>query len=217
MKSEVNNHIYFQHMNLKIHVKMVILASLLIAMSCKQPEQKTPETIPQGKISIPAKAEKGADTTKWTDQFLALQKAIISGDLNAMKLFIDFPILNKGNEIWFLADSKLVMDIDPKVIKPFTESDFDKYFSNIFALDLRKTLEKLNTAEFFQGGKSSSPEIVVVKGSKTKLEARYDKKTQKITLRLITSDKDFQDFSINYLFEITVDQKIKFRQVQVTG
>ncbi|MBP8243891.1 MAG: hypothetical protein KAX45_05070, partial [Chitinophagaceae bacterium] len=81
----------------------------------------------------------------------------------------------------------------------------------------RKTLEKLNTAEFFQGGKSSSPEIVVVKGSKTKLEARYDKKTQKITLRLITSDKDFQDFSINYLFEITVDQKIKFRQVQVTG
>jgi hypothetical protein len=154
---------------------MVILASLLIAMSCKQPEQKTPETIPQGKISIPAKAEKGADTTKWTDQFLALQKAIISEDLNAMKLFIDFPILNKGNEIWFLADSKLVMDIDPKVIKPFTESDFDKYFSNIFALDLRKTLEKLNACTF-QEGKT------VIQGSgqriKNKLEARTIK-TQK--------------------------------------
>jgi hypothetical protein len=109
------------------------------------------------------------------------------------------------------------MEIDPKEIKPFTEADYDKYFSSIFALDLRKTFEKLNVEEFFKTNKSTSPEIEVVKGSKSKLEASYDKDSHKVTLNLLTTGQEFSEFAVIYEFDITQDQKIKFRQVHVAG
>lgn len=157
------------------------------------------------------------DSSSWQDNFLKLSAAISNGDRQAVKSFIDFPIKNKGNEIWFLGDSRLVMEISRKEIKPFTESDYDKYFSSIFAIDLRKTLEKLNVQEFFQTNKSTSPEIVVVEDSKSKLEATYDVTLHQITLVLVTTLTSLENskFTIYYYFEVLKDQQIKFRQVHV--
>lgn len=157
-----------------------------------------------------------ADSSKWTADFLELQKAITTGNKSALKSFIDFPIKNKGNEIWYIADSRLVMEIDPKEIKPFTEADYDKYFSSIFAMDLRKTFEKLDAEEFFRTGKSTGPEIEVVKGSKSKLKAIYDKGRKRITLSLFSTGKDFSAYAIIYEFDIMPEQKIKFRQVYLS-
>lgn len=181
---------------------------------------------PQNKPSVEKSTQQGiresslgrrSDSSKWDDNFFKLIKAITTGDRNAIKSFIDFPIKNKGNEIWYLADSKLVMEISPKEIKPFTEADFDKYFSSIFALDLRKTLEKLNVEEFFKTNNSTSPEIEVVKDSKSKLEASYDKSKHKLTLALVTilGGQGNLKFTIYYQFDVLNDQEIKFRQVHV--
>ena len=160
---------------------------------------------------------RSSDSSKWTDNFLELKKAITTGNRQAVKSFIDFPINNKGNEIWYLADSKLVMEISSKDIKPFTEADFDKYFSSIFALDLRKSLEKLNVEEFFKTNKSISPDIEVVKGSKSKLEANFDNSKHKITLALVTNfaEQANSKFTIYYQFDVLNDQNIKFSQVHV--
>lgn len=206
---------------IKLH-KMKILSIAIGAffyLACTNSTQdkfSTDATL-QKDTSNSSNTEQSSDSSKWTDNFLELKKAITTGDRKAVKTFVDFPIKNKGNEIWYLADSRLVMEIDPKEIKPFTEADFDKYFSSIFALDLRKTFEKLDVEEFFKTTKSTSPEIEVVKDSKSKLEANYDKTTNKVTLTLLTTGKELPEFAVIYEFDITPDQKIKFRQVHVAG
>jgi len=197
---------------------LYIIIGAFISLSCTNSTQtKTSGDLMSHQSTDNPTTGHSSDSSKWTDNFLELKNAITTGDRKALKSFIDFPIKNKGNEIWYLADSKLVMEIDPKEIKPFTEADYDKYFSSIFALDLRKTFEKLNVEEFFKTNKSTSPEIEVVKDSKSKLEAFYDKDSHKVTLTLLTTGQEFSEFAVIYEFDITQDQKIKFRQVHVAG
>lgn len=156
------------------------------------------------------------DSTAWTQSFLEFSKAIVSGDKEVVKKFIDFPIKNEGNEIWLLADSKLAMELDPDKIKPFTEADYDKYFSSIFSIDFRKTLEKLDTGQFFRTHESTSPEIEIVKDSKSSLIATYDKATKKIALTLNTKGDQFELSEI-FQFDIISGHQLKFRQVRVAG
>jgi antitoxin component YwqK of YwqJK toxin-antitoxin module len=151
----------------------------------------------------------------WTDSFLELQKAIATGDSEALKSFFEFPIQNKGNEIWYYADSRLVTEIKPKDIKPFTEADFDLYFNSIFSIDLRRTISKLDIESFFKNNKGSSPEIEVVENTKSKLEARFDNKKNKLTLSLITTVRPDLALTTHFEFEITASQKIKFLQLHV--
>jgi hypothetical protein len=196
-----------------------IIIGAFVSLSCTNSTQNKPsaDITSQQSIDNSTTVGQSSDSSKWTDNFLELKKVITTGDKNAVKSFIDFPIKNKGNEIWYLADSKLVMEIDPKEIKPFTETDFDKYFSSIFALDLRKTLEKLNVEEFFKTSKSTSLEIEVVKGSKSKLEASFDNSKHKITLALVTTltEQANSKFTTYYQFDVLDDQNIKFREVRV--
>jgi hypothetical protein len=196
-----------------------IIIGTFISLSCTNSTQNKPSTDLTSQQTTDSSTTVGqsSDSSKWTDKFLELKKAISMGDRNAVKSFIDFPIKNKGNEIWYLADSKLVMEINPREIKPFTEADFDKYFSSIFALDLRKTFEKLNVEEFFKTNKSTSPEIEVVKGSKSKLEATFDKSKHKLLFALVTTVTEQADskFTTYYQFEVLNDQNIKFKEVSV--
>src|SRR5690606_20408610 len=152
--------------------------------------------------------------SKWQVSFKELRLAIMNGDKIAIKNFINFPIKNPGNEIWFVADSKLVMDINPEEIKPFTEKDYDRYFNSIFTVDLRRTIKELDLEEFFINLKASSPEIEVVENSKSRLEASLDKSKNILTLSMISTSNEFGKFTIDYIFEITDDQKIKFRHVR---
>ena len=158
------------------------------------------------------------DTAKWNANFLEFVTAMTRNDQEKVKSFVDFPIKNEGNEIWYLADSRFVMKIDPHKIVPFTETDFDKYYSSIFSLDFRNTLQKLNIKDLFLKGNASSPDIEVVKGSTSKLTATYDKTKQKLTLKLTTLIRGPHPtrFDINYQFDVLRDQEIKFRSVHVT-
>ena len=196
-----------------------ILIGVIISSSCTNSTQnQTKEHLAsQQKESNSPSAEPSSDSRKWTDNFLEFKKAILANDRKTVKSFIDFPIKNKGNEIWYLADSRLLMEINPDKVVPFNESDFDKYYSSIFSLDFRKTLEKVNLDDFFKTHNSSSPEIEVVKGSKSKLEASFDKSTQKVTLTLLTTGQDFSEFAIQYEFDVMNGQNLKFKQVHVAG
>jgi hypothetical protein len=63
----------------------------------------------------------------------------------------------------------------------------------------------------------TSPEIEVVKASKSKLEASYNKAAQKVILILLTTGQEYSEFAVQYEFDITPDQQIRFRQVRVAG
>lgn len=196
-----------------------LLIGALVSLSCTNSTQNTPSAAiaPQQSAGIPSIEGQSSDSSKWTDNFLILKEAISAGNKNVVKSFIDFPIKNKGNEIWYLCDSKLLMEISPKEIKPFTEVDFDQYFSSVFAQDLRKTFERLNVEEFFKTHKSTSPEIEVVKGSKSKLEVRFDKSKHKLILALETmfTEQANSKFTIYYKFDVLNNQNIKFAEVHV--
>ena len=157
-----------------------------------------------------------ADSNSWQDSFLKLVGAISTGDKKTVKSFFHFTVKDEGNEIWILADSRLVMEIDPNTIKPFTEADFDKYFSSLFTLDLRKTLEKIDRDIFFNTLESTSPEITVVEDSKSKVTTTFDKKNNDLILLLLNTGKDFE-YAVQYQFHYTSDKGFKFKQVRVAG
>src|SRR5688500_4522049 len=72
------------------------------------------------------KKHQGTDTVKWIDNFRAFRDAIYQKDKEKAKQFIDFPIMNANNEIWYL----VYVGVEKKIsslsdmIKPFTENDF---------------------------------------------------------------------------------------------
>ena len=195
-----------------------ILIGVFVTLSCtnQDPTKTTGSSVSRDTTSKVSTPNQVPDSNKWKKDFLEFSKAVISGDKNVVKKFIDFPIKNEGNEIWLLADSKLVMEIDPDKIKPFTEADYDKYFSSIFAMDLRKTLEKLNNEQLFRTHESTSPEIEVVKDVKSITTATYDKANNKLTLVLNNKGEEFET-SIIYQFDVNPKQKLKFRQVRMAG
>lgn len=158
------------------------------------------------------------DSNTWKKSFQEFANAILEDDREKVKSFFDFPIRSKGNEIWFVADSKFVMEMNQTDIVPFSETDFDKYYSSIFAIDFRKTLQKLNFEEFFLKEKASSPEIEVIEDSKSKLYASYNNTLKKLTLTLTTIIKTKREhdteYNIFYEFDLLKDQKFKFMQVK---
>ncbi len=157
------------------------------------------------------------DSNTWKKSFQEFTNAILGDDREKVKSFFDFPIRSKGNEIWYVADTRFVMEMDQKNIVPFTENDFDKYYGSIFSIDFRKTLEKLSLEEFFLKEKASSPEIEVVEVSKSKLFASYDNTLKKMTLTLTAIIKTKREhdtgYSVFYEFDLLKDQKFKFKQV----
>jgi hypothetical protein len=80
----------------------------------------------------------------------------------------------------------------------------------------RQAFETLNLEEFFQNNSATSPEIEFLKGTKSQLQASYDKAAQKLTLTVLSRGESFE-FAVIYEFTISADQKIKFRQVHVAG
>jgi len=71
------------------------------------------------------------DTNRWIDDFREFRTAVYQQNKNKIKSFIDFPIINDNNEIWWLVydgkgrGAQLLSD----KIKPFTEKDFDLHYS----------------------------------------------------------------------------------------
>ena len=198
-----------------------LICGIVISISCSNSTQNQAK-----QESKPNQDENGTlierqnpDSNAWEKSFREFSNAILENDRERVKSFFDFPIRSKGNEIWFLADSKFVMEMNSTDIVPFTEADFDEYYHSIFSTDFIKTLQKLSLEEFFLNEKASSPEIEVVKDSKSKLFASYNNTLKKLTLTLsaIIKTKGEHDtgFSVFYEFDLLKDQKIKFKQVKV--
>ncbi len=196
------------------------VCSIVISISCSNSTQnkaKQESKIHQDENSTSTESQ-NPDSSTWEKNFQEFVNAILEDDREKVKSFFDFPIRSKGNEIWWIADTRFVMEMDQKNIVPFTEDDFDKYYSSIFLIDFRKTLEKLSLGEFFLKEKASSPKMEIVKDSKSILHATFEKTKQKLTLNLSTTinvkGQSNTEFSIYYEFDILKDQKLRFKDVK---
>ena len=110
---------------------------------------------PNGSSTIQFKQK---DTSYWVDNFRQFRDAIYQKDKAKAKSFVDFPIMNENNEIWYLAydqNEKLIEKL-PEKIKPFTEQDFDKYFDKIFSKRFINCILKIKTDELYKKGANTT-------------------------------------------------------------
>ena len=163
------------------------------------------------------------------NSFKEFRESIYQGNITKVKTFINFPIINENNEIWYLAYSgndKALEKLSEKTL-PFPEKEFDKNFENIFPNTFIKSILKIKSEILFDRGEF---ETIVQKEGKTEYKtfANYNKKEKTLILNVLyetliiinDGEDDFtekSEQSIIYYFDITVDNKIKFKQIRMAG
>lgn len=152
--------------------------------------------------------------TNWQESLSNFRKALMSSDKATVKSFFIFPIRDPGNDIWLVADLSFASTIDPSKIQPFTEADFDKYYSSIFSMDFRKTLEKIDISALARDTKTSTAELIVAAPATSKMNARFNKTTQTICLSLVSKSPEFGQFTIDYYFDITPTGMLRFKETK---
>ncbi|HTQ64060.1 MAG TPA: hypothetical protein VMI12_04645 [Puia sp.] len=169
---------------------------------------------------------KQKDSANWVENFRQFRQAIYQRDKAKAKSFVDFPILNYNNEIWYLAydqNDKLIRKL-PESVKPFTEQDFDKYFDKIFSKRFINCLLKIKTDELYKTGEFNTPSFDdSASGTMYEINATFDKSENTIVLILYSQadhtddNEDSGEFSIDYYFTITKNGHIKFKQIRIAG
>lgn len=175
--------------------------------------------------SVTAPNQAGLDTTKWIDNFRIFRDAVYQKDKEKVKQFFDFPVMNPGNEIWYLVyagDDKENALSD--AIKPFTEKDFDKHFNALFPKRFINCLLKIKSEELWKTGSVDSKAIK--DGNTTYiLYATFDKSDNTLTLNLSSNspfktdegEMDSAEFNEAYVFTVLSNGKIKFVRVALAG
>ena len=202
-----------------------LFSTLLFGALCLTTSAQTKPAIPvSDSLNIEFKQK---DTSNWVYNFRQLREALYQREKSKAKVFFDFPFMNQGNEIWYVAYSgdEKAMDKIGTTEKPFTEKDFDKYFDKIFSRQFIKCLLAIKTDELYKNGTSESPEL---KDSATTyvLYATYNKPDRTIELNLATktsykvqdSDEyDMGESNFIYYFQILDNRHIKFKKLLIAG
>ncbi len=156
--------------------------------------------------------------SEWINSFKKCRDAVVKKDLKAVKSFIDFPIMNENNEIWYLAygnDDKAIATLGSE-IKPFTEVDFDKYHKKLFTKAFAAGMLKIKTAELAKNTKYTT---VTMKEGKDlyKIVAEVDTKENILVLNITYNASSDAEHNVIYYFKITDTNNIKFMQVRIAG
>jgi hypothetical protein len=169
------------------------------------------------------------DTANWLNRFRDFRSALYRGDKLKVKTFIDFPIYNPNNEIWYLAsgaDDKSLELLSDK-IKPFTEKEFDKNYDKIFPRTFINSILKIKTEILLNKGEYETDELIEEKTA-YKIYATYDRKTNTLILNLASKtpitvndgENDIienSEFNVIYYFDIEMNNVLKFKQVRMAG
>lgn len=159
-------------------------------------------------------------SSNWIDNFRAFRTAVYQADKTKVKSFIDFPIMNENNEIWYLVNPENENLSDK--IKPFTEKDFDQYFGKLFTKEFKDCIQKIKTQELYNTGYFETIEFHNGKETAYKMYATVDKKERSLTLNLafktmIKDSNDAGESNILYYFKIEQNEALKFIQVRLAG
>ena len=151
------------HLNIRYVplTKFLLCIFCLITISCGQTPSKSsssPSNTKQAEINTDKKVQQSylpeQNTFNWISSFKEFRNAIYQADRQKVKTFIDFPILNEGNPIWYLANSgnDEALTLSQEAMKPFTEIEFDKYYNKIFPKTFINGILKIKTDELIKKG-----------------------------------------------------------------
>ena len=209
----------------------VILIFLFI--SCKQNGEK--KSVPEIKENLEISKtennnlEQKVDEDTLIESFREFRNALYQKNKVKVKTFIDFPIYNENNEIWYLeniADEEFLKKLTEK-ITPFPESEFDKHFDKIFSKLFISGILKIKSEILFNKGEYETIELTE-KDTKYKIYANYYKKSNEIVLNLATESPikvndvendviEKSEFNVIYFFKIENGENIKFKQIRIAG
>ena len=180
-------------------------------------------------LAVKSHTEKNNSSTSWINNFKDFRNAVYHGDKLKVKTFIDFPIYNDNNEIWYLTNggNEKSLEMLNDIVKPFPESEFDKYYNKIFTTTFIKSILKIKTEILVSKGYY---ETIELKDKETayKTYASFDKKTNILTLNLayetpiIVNDGENDivensEYNVIYYFEIKNNKELKFKQLRIAG
>jgi len=191
-----------------------------------------------GQATTESVADKAADsiTNKqdtlnalWINDFRDFRNAVYQDDVNKLKIYFKFPVLNPYNEIWsvVLADSTDIFgEVGSDTLHPFTENDFVKYHKKLFTKEFVSGILKIKSDELLKRKESSTDILDSDSTTNYSMSATVD--TTDNTLRLIilfnTGYKDengkFEkegESSINYNFLIQSDGHLLFKEIRIAG
>jgi hypothetical protein len=209
---------------------LLLIAAVLL--SCGQ--NKTTDSS-DGSIakSDSTKNEKGkkltSDTLQWMNSFKEFRTAIYKNDRKKVKTFIDFPIHNENNEIWYLTNDKdeNYLKSLTGAVKPYPESEFDKHYDQIFPPTFIKSILKIKTDSLLINQEYETIQLQE-KRSYYRAIAKFDNasKTLMVIINYVSpikvnnGEKDIQEnseSSVGYEFKIVDNNAIKFIQVKLAG
>lgn len=127
------------------------------------------------------------------DELSKLVNAIGNGDKHTIKQFIKFPFSNPegSNEIWFQAEPGI-----EEYEKPFTEVDFDNYFTKLFVNEARPIFKEVDVKALFETNEFYK-EVEFEKNHSKALHIEYNKAENIINIGIIDHTK----------FELTPDEQ----------
>ena len=213
--------------------KIFSIISIFFFISCKQNEEKksTSELNINVENSKPENTniEPKSEGNNLIENFKEFRNAVYQKDKSKVKTFINFPIYNENNEIWYLeniAEEEFLKKLTEK-ITPFPETQFDKHFDKIFSKFFISGILKIKTETLFNKGEYETIELTQ-KDTNYKIYANYYKKSNEIVLNLATESPikvndgendivEKSEFNVIYYFKIEKDEKIKFKQIRIAG
>ncbi|HXP51459.1 MAG TPA: hypothetical protein VN922_15995 [Bacteroidia bacterium] len=102
----------------------------------------------------------GIDSNAWVKDFKDFRSAVYAHNVEKVKSYFDFPVIDSDNSIWFIVlDTAAYKKIDINTVTPFTEKDFYKYYDKLFTKDFIKSILKIKSEDLYKTGHAKSPEF----------------------------------------------------------
>lgn len=204
----------------------LLILFVIVFFSCKNEQEENP--IQERELVEATTESQTVAKTTWIKSLREFRDALYQDDLEKIKTFIDFPLNEELNFIWFICQDPGEEEY-PDLSIPFTEDDFDKSYKNVFSKQFIKSLLKVKTQELYEKGTFETIELQEFP-LKYKIYADFYKKTKRLSLALYTEELMYEmqsevevpkdqyiESSIIYEFEVNENNEIKFKRIQLAG
>jgi hypothetical protein len=211
--------------------KIVFLFLPLFLIACKeqvaeQTNEKPVAAVVDTVVANPKANDMPVDSSTWMDAFKHFRTAVYEADKAKVKSFINFPIMNEQNEIWYLGykDGDKEIAQMQESIKPFTEKDFDKCYKKIFPTTFANSILKIKTEELLSKGECETVALLA-DGLNYKTMATIDKEKNQLVLNMayyspknaIKEGEEGTEYNVIYYFDILPNKQIRFKQIRMAG
>jgi hypothetical protein len=199
-------------MKLKISISAILL---FVLVSCNQ----------KGKAKTAFVAQKVSSDQTGVDSFNEFRNSLYQNDTIKLKSFFKFPVMNEGNEIWYLIEDEHQLSFAKGEIKPFTETDLNNYYFKLFDQYFINSILKIETKKLFRNGYNETSLLTDGEVSYN-MNASYIKDSRQIVLNFYTEEKvqtggngeyEKAEFSKIYYFDVLSNNKIRFNKVRLAG